>query len=65
MSLRQLKLPWHNARHKINSQFRKLVRSAAESDRGYADHMKAVRLLLADVDGTLVTREKVVGALLS
>jgi 3-deoxy-D-manno-octulosonate 8-phosphate phosphatase KdsC-like HAD superfamily phosphatase len=32
-------------------------------DRVYADHMKAVRLLLTDVDGTLVTREKVLGPL--
>jgi hypothetical protein len=30
MPLRQLKLPGHNARHKINLQFRKLVRSACE-----------------------------------
>jgi hypothetical protein len=34
-------------------------------DRVYADHMKAIRVLLADVDGTPVTREKVLGPLLS
>jgi hypothetical protein len=34
-------------------------------DRVYADQMKAIRLLFADVDGTPVTREKVLGPLLS
>lgn len=39
--------------------------NAAVMDRVYADQMKAIRLLFADVDGTPVTREKVPGPLLS